>query len=723
MNGARLRTLFAAFLIALAAALAAASPALDAFRGLSIDILTALRWRIFGNAHPPESSAAVVVALDEETFRTPPFDGTPGVTWTPQIARLLTAIIDGGASVVGFDVVFPTSIEQSASPFGEETLGSRVRGFDREYLRALALGARAGKVVLGQVQHQDRPVLPSAGQRAAVGFTRNIRALNVHTDADDVVRRLPLSFEVDGERVPAMAAELVGRSAASLPEAGSRRAQPQTPDMLTLNFQGGDDIPTYSLADLYACAAKGDKEFFQRHFNGKIVLIAAVLDVEDRRVTSKRFATAPDGANAERCALPAPAAGQKFARDSIPGVYIHATAVNNLIRNEGLVEFGRIGTAMSAFALAAVAALAALMLGPLSAALVTAGLGTAWIAAATLAFRHALVLPLSEPLMSGLVALGAAIGYRFVIADRGKRLLRQSFALYLAPAVIEKLLALNKPPALGGEMREVTVYFSDIAGFSSIAEKIPPPELVPAINGYFSAMAEVIEGHGGFVDKYIGDAIVALFGAPLDDPDHAAKAVRAALRCAERLSTLDCMSGTFRGTLRQRIGLNSGPALVGNIGSQRRFNYTVMGDTVNLASRLEGSNKLYGTTIIASDATVVLAGAAFVWRELDTTRVRGRTQPVRIFEPLGMAGEVAPHLLCRAQAYAEGLSYYRGRDFTRAAEQFPHCARRSGVGALPGARAAARATAPRHGLGADQRAGIEIALAVSAIFLRSTIAA
>ena len=571
-------------------------------------------------------------------------------------------------------MVFPTSIEQSAAPFGEETLGARVHGFDREYLRALVLGARAGKVVLGEVQHQDRPVLPSMGQRAAVGFTRNIRALNVHTDADDVVRRVPLSFEVDGEQTPGMAAELVGRSMGATSETGSSHPPAQPEDMLTLNFQGGNDIPAYSLGDLYACLGKGNKDFFKRHFSGKIVLIGTVLDIEDRRVTSKRFATAPDSAHAERCAIAAPVVRQKFARDSIPGVYIHATAVNNLLRNEGLVEFGRIGTAISALALAMLAALAALMLGPLPAALATAGLSTAWIAAATLAFRHALVLPLIEPLISGVAALGATIGYRFVIADRGKRLLRQSFALYLAPAVIEKLLASNKPPARGGEMREVTVYFSDIAGFSSIAERIPATELVPAINAYFSAMAEVIERHGGFVDKYIGDAIVAVFGAPLDDPDHAANGVRAALQCAERLATLDYGAGTLRGTLRQRIGLNSGQALVGNIGSQRRFNYTVMGDTVNLASRLEQSNKLYGTTILAADATVALSGSTFVWRELDTIRVKGRTQPVRIFEPLGIDGQVAPDLLCRMQAYAEGLKYYRARDFARAAEQLARVA-------------------------------------------------
>ena len=134
------------------------------------------------------------------------------------------------------------------------------------------------------------------------------------------------------------------------------------------------------------------------------------------------------------------------------------------------------------------------------------------------------------------------------------------------------------------------------------------------------------------------------------------------------------MNAAFGRTVRQRIGLNSGEALIGNIGSRRRFNYTVMGDMVNLASRLEGTNKFYGTTVIASEATVELTGRAFVWRELDAIRVKGRSQPVRIFEPLGAAGEVAPDLTSRAQAYGEGLARYRARDFAGAAEQFARVA-------------------------------------------------
>jgi CHASE2 domain-containing sensor protein len=414
----RIRAVAAAFLIALCAGLLAASPAFDGLRGLSIDLLTAARWRIFGNAHPDTASPAVVVAFDEETFRTPPFEGTPTITWTREIGRVLTAIIDGGAKVVGFDVVFPTSIEQSTVPFGDETLGAHLRGFDRDYLRSLALGARAGKVVLGEVQHQDDPVLPSPGQRAAVGFGKNIRTLNAYSDPDEVIRRVPLEFTVDGAQVPSMAVELAMR-ASGAPLPGELKTAGAVPDTIALNFAGGaDDIPTFSFADLHACAEKDDKDFFHRNFDGKVVLIGTLLDVEDRKITSKRFATALEGANADRCVLSKPGGGQTFARDSIAGVYVHATAVNNLLRGEALHEFGRLGAGIAAFALAGLAVAAALTLGPVEAVLTFLGIAAAWSAAALIAFHAAASLPLLEPQLAALTALGITIAGRLVIADR-----------------------------------------------------------------------------------------------------------------------------------------------------------------------------------------------------------------------------------------------------------------------------------------------------------------
>jgi adenylate cyclase/guanylate cyclase len=195
------------------------------------------------------------------------------------------------------------------------------------------------------------------------------------------------------------------------------------------------------------------------------------------------------------------------------------------------------------------------------------------------------------------------------------------------------------------------------------------------MNEYLSEMTDLIESHGGYVDKYIGDSIVAIFGAPAEDRDHAASAARAALDCCKRLEELNWDAAAFQGRqLTQRIGINSGDALVGNFGSRRRFNYSVMSDAVNLASRLEGANKFYGTTIIASETTAELAGDGFIWRELDTVRVKGRAQALRIFELLARADQGSPLPDAVIADYAQGLCHWRDGAFASAAECFARSA-------------------------------------------------
>ena len=698
------RDVVAAIIIALVCGIVFALPAFDTLRGLSIDVLTALRWEVFGQAHDPASSPTAVVVIDEESYRTEPFKGSPTITWTREIGRVLTSIVEGGATVVGFDVVFPNSIEQSEIPFGGELLGTRLRGFDRDFLRALAVASGSGKVVLGEVQHRDQPIRPSPGQQIAVGQQRNIRFLNVYTDADDVVRRLPLTFTVDNKPVPSMAVELASRALDSAPKLardgtmtlGGYRIPSAVRNTLTLNFEGGaEDIPTFSFADLRACVERNDKEFFHRSFNGKIVLIGSLLDIEDRALTSKRFATGIERAWTPKCTLPISSSAGQFKRRSIAGVYIHATGINNLIRHDAIVEVGRSAGALITIVFAAIAAMMALLLSPASAALAFSGVVVVGAMAATWAFTQSLALPLVELVITGPTAMAATISYRFVVTDKEDRFLRKSFALYLAPNVIEKMLASNKLPVLGGEMRNVTVFFSDIAGFSAIAEKLTPPALVTLMNKYLSAMTDVIEANGGYVDKYIGDSIVAVFGAPVDDPDHARNAVRAALGCRTCLAELNKTAAAFQNrVLAHRIGLNSGEALVGNIGSQRRFNYTVMSDAVNLASRLEGGNKYFGTSIIASEMTVALTGDAFVWRELDTIRVLGRHDPVKIYDLLAESGHQTAEQSARAKIYAEGLARWRARDFTGAAETFARIADADPPSALFMKRARALASQP-----------------------------
>jgi adenylate cyclase len=666
--------------IALACGGLTALPAFDALRGLTLDVLTALRWQAFGPRHIPASSPAVVVAIDEATYASPPFQGSPTITWTREIGRVLQAVVDGGAAVVGFDIVFPSSIEQSAIPFGDDAVGARLRGFDRDFLRALNAAAGQGKLVLGEVQHRDEPIRPAAGQRFAVGHQRNIRLLNAYSDADDVLRRLPLSFVVDGRPMPSMAVELAARAlgteavfdAGGAMSLAGYRAPGSVPNTVTLNFDGGaDDVPTFSLADLHACAAKGDADYFRRQFAGKVVLLGTVLDTDDRRSTSKRWATGLERAGAPRCVLPPPVSTGQVPRQTVAGVYVHATAVNNLLRRDAVTAPGTAATTAIASGLALLAGGAALLLAPLGAALAALGLAAAYGAGAVLAFRDALALPLLEPALAMAAALMLTTGWRVAVADKDRRLLRKSFGLYLSPRVIEQMLQAERLPALGGEQREVTVFFSDIAGFSSFSETLSPPELVALMNTYLSEMTDIVEAHGGYVDKYIGDAIVAVFGAPADDPAHARSAVHAALACRERLAALNRSHPAFQGRpLHHRIGLNSGPALVGNIGSRRRFNYTVMGDAVNLASRLEGANKFLGTDILASEATTTLCGEACAWREIDAIRVKGRAQAVRVFEPLAQAGHETAQQVAHRAAYAQALAAWRAREFSAAAAGF-----------------------------------------------------
>jgi adenylate cyclase len=673
------RDALAAIAVALLAGAVAVSPPFDLLHGWSIDALTALRWRVFGNRYDPVASPAVVIGLDEETYRTPPFKGSPTVTWTREIGRVLTAVIEGGARVIGVDVVFPTSIEQSEIPFGEDTLGVRLRGFDRDFLRAIALAARAGKLVLGEIQLREQPILPAWGQLRAVGEHSNVRALNVYGDADDVIRRVPLTFLVDGKPVSALAVELAARALAAEPQGNPEqgmtldgyRIPAVVPNTLTVNFEGGSqDIPTYSLADLRACAEAGDKEFFRRHFDGKVVIFGAVLEAEDRKVTSKRFATAPERQTAERCVLPPPSTTD-FTPRAIPGPYIHATAINNLIRHDALVETGLFQSGAITVAFAAIAAFMALMLTPIAAVASFLVLAAAWTVAAVVAFQQTLVLPLLESLFAGFEALFVMIGLRLAVTDKDRRFLRRSFALYLAPAVIEKMMKSSRLPSLGGESRNVTMFFSDVEGFSSFAETMAPADLIALMNVYLSAMTDIIEAHGGFVDKYIGDAIIGVFGAPVQDDHHASQAVLAALACGQRLAELNQSAPAFRGhALRHRIGLNSGDALVGNVGSGRRFNYTAIGDVVNLASRLEGANKYFATSILASEATVKLTGTEFSWREIDAVRVIGRQQPLRVYQPLAQTGRESPLQCAQAETYGRGLACWRKGDFAGAAELF-----------------------------------------------------
>jgi len=244
-----------------------------------------------------------------------------------------------------------------------------------------------------------------------------------------------------------------------------------------------------------------------------------------------------------------------------------------------------------------------------------------------------------------------------------------SFARFVPRDLVRTLLASGREARLGGEIRTLSIFFSDIAGFTSLAETMPPDELVQKLGSYLDGMTRTIADGGGTVDKYLGDGIMAFWGAPNDDDEHAAHACIAALRCQR---VLDAMgreaAGAWLENAGTRIGIATGPVLVGNFGTPERMNYTVMGDTANLASRLEGLNKQYETLMLVDEATMRAAGSQIIGRAIDLVAVKGKANGVRVFELLAIEGEEgadSAHALARRSD--EALAAYLARDFVRAA--------------------------------------------------------
>jgi adenylate cyclase len=239
------------------------------------------------------------------------------------------------------------------------------------------------------------------------------------------------------------------------------------------------------------------------------------------------------------------------------------------------------------------------------------------------------VYPYSSLLTGILLTYLVVVAYRALTEEREKRKTRAIFSKYVSPDVVSQLLL--HPPELGGVDKELTVLFSDIRGFTSLSEGMTPQELVNHLNLYLTAMTDIIHEYKGTLDKYVGDEIMCFWGAPLEQPDHAVLAAKCALRMMEVLKQMneDWPEGR---KINIGIGLNSGVMTVGNMGSQGRMNYTLMGDNVNLGARLEGTNKEYLTNIIISENTFNYLEGQAVVRELDNIRVKGKNKPVLIYE-------------------------------------------------------------------------------------------
>ncbi len=261
---------------------------------------------------------------------------------------------------------------------------------------------------------------------------------------------------------------------------------------------------------------------------------------------------------------------------------------------------------------------------------------------------------------------------KFIGEERQKRFIKSAFSLYLAPGVIEQIIENPDILALGGENREITIFFSDIASFSSISERLSPPDLVKLLNEYLSEMTDIILSYNGTIDKYIGDAIMAFYGAPVMLEDPALKACYAAIDMKKRLRELqeEWKNQGKSEVISARMGLNTGMAVVGNMGSRTRMDYTAMGDSVNLASRLEGANKYYGTNAMISESTYAFVKDNVEARKLDVIRVVGKKEPVGIYELLGRKGNLPGRMYDMIELYNRGLDSFNQRDWKKAKSFF-----------------------------------------------------
>jgi adenylate cyclase len=557
-------------------------------------------------------------------------------------ATLASAMSEAG------NVVLPFAVTPSTTPPQSRPVPPPPPILARAAYRILQnLGSESPAVVL-RGSAMLAPIDPIAHSAAALGH------VNVAFDTDGTPRYEHPVLEYRGEYYPSLVMQVVRAYLGLRPEEVTVRfgdgiqlgptAIPTDESMrLLVNYLGPPGtFPTYAFADV-----------LQGHLSDSTFRDAIVLIGGTASGLGDTFAT-------------------PFAA-ALSGVERHATVIDNILRQDFLHR--RHATAL--LDLAAIV-LMGLLVGWLSpkcpsywGSVAAVGLGGMYVATNLLAFTLAgLWVNLLFPLVAVAVNQSAITLFKYLTEERQKRLVRHAFQYYLHPTIVDQVSQNPHLLTLGGESREMTVLFSDIRSFSAIAEGLSPEALVQLLNEYLTVMTRVVFRHNGLLDKYIGDAIMAVYGAPLRDPEHAYRACRSALEMMEELRTLRVRwAAQGLPPLNIGIGINTAVMVVGNMGSELRFDYTVMGDGVNLASRLEGANKEYGTNIIVSESTWEQVRDRLATRELDVVRVQGKAQPTRIFEVLGTF-PLGPDRAALIEPFEAGLRAYRAHQWEDAIRRF-----------------------------------------------------
>jgi len=649
-----------------------------------------------------------IVAVDEKSLKE--IGRWP---WSREtLARLIDEINTAEPRVIGLDVFFPEEATPDAiAATGElehvvrdflgpdnpevdnliialrETIENPATSSDDELL-ARAIGSHENVVTAYHFfteadsripfYHTEKPLFarsfgvvrgmcPYPAAVTAGGILENISILaeasvdsgfiNIRMDADGTVRRAPLAIYYREEYYPSFTLVIAKRylgvpfEKLLLDQYGVSGVELDTQFIPTddtgnlwIHYRGpGGSFPSLSAVDVLEGTAD-----LSTITDGIVLVGATATGIGDLRVTP--------------------------VSNVYPGVEIHATVIDNIIGGDMFTMPGWMAAVhlLIIIVLGLLTGLVLLRLGPFVGLVLTVSVLTGYF----FGYRHLLLeeqlnIYFIYPAITLFAVFTSVTTSKYFAESQKKRYIHRAFSQYLSPAVIKELMDNPARLNLGGEERVLTAMFTDIAGFSHISENMTPEEIVKMLNEYFTVMTEIIFAFNGTVDKYEGDAIMAFFGAPIQNQHHAKETVRAAYYMQKRLEKLrEKWERENSPLLHMRIGINTGPMVVGNLGSVQKMDYTVMGDAVNLAARLEPLNKLFGTKIIIGDETKREVENEFLTRELDYTRVPGRSAPVTIHEVVEEKGGADKETLERVSLFAEGRKLFLKREFVKAKELF-----------------------------------------------------
>lgn len=639
-----------------------------------------------------DSSKVIIVEMTQDLFDQipPPYNKSPFPRFI--YAKAIENLTKAGVKAIGIDVEMP-----GGDPFSPEN--------DTLMMRAIK---KSGKVVLagkidetteGQIDQRETNVIKTYEDYGNMfyGVDSSVGIVQPPPDFDKVYRRyLPFRYtDITQKRIPSFGFALVnkyyGLNSSTTAERkngffllGAKKIPQYDATTVLINFYGPSrTFPYVKLMDVI-----DDKDFKtideinsgveintwddpgygllqSGKFKDKIVIIGSTMP-EDRDLLACSFAE-----------------GKHKGDNLIYGVEFHANIIQNILGNDFLFNQSKESELIAIFLLTAISfyfssfirrikfriGFFVEILNVILIILLVAGI---YEISVYLFIHNKLVIAIVSPSLAVIIGYFSSTAYHFLRERQQNVLIKGMFSQYVSKNVVNELLLNPDKLRLGGERKNVTVLFSDIAGFTSFAENKLPEELVSFINAYLNEMTEIVLTNEGTLDKYLGDAVMAFWGAPIEVEDHAYKACLTALQMQNKLAEMrEKWSKSGESQIRIRIGINSGDVIVGNIGGVKRFDYTVLGDDVNLASRLEGANKEYGTNIMIGESTLEKCKDKILARELDIIRVKGKSKPTKVYELISVVGDKkAEGAIEEMDLYFQALDLYRNRSFDAAQDYF-----------------------------------------------------